>query len=86
MMDLNVLLRGRKFFQLENARLMESKIVLLANQLSEVIRKDEVRCDKFVENDYIRTKHRLPETFLQFNNLSLLIAGQETSHCKQVTI
>ena len=56
---------------------MESKIISFANQLSEVIGENELRCNQFIKNVYIRTKHCLPETLLYFNNLSLLLAGHD---------
>ena len=56
---------------------MESKIILFANQLSEVTCKNKLGRNKFIENVHIRTKHRLPETFLHFNDLSLLHVGHD---------
>ena len=68
---LNVPLRGVEFFELECAGSMKSKIILLADELSEVIGEDKFRCNKFVEYANIRTKHCLPEPLLDFDNLSL---------------
>ncbi len=56
---------------------MESNIILLANELTEVNCEDELGCNTFVKNACTRTKHCLPETFLHFNNLSLLVMGSQ---------
>ena len=56
---------------------MESNIILLANELTEVNCEDELGCNTFVKNAGTRTKHCLHETFLHFNNLSLLVMGSQ---------
>ncbi|OIQ84581.1 hypothetical protein GALL_335940 [mine drainage metagenome] len=85
MVDLNMLLRWRKCLQLERARLMGSKVILLRDELPKVICEDEFRRNEFVENAHFRTKHCLSETFLQFNNFGLKLEAHLLSSLRRPT-